>query len=416
MNSMLFRFVYGLIAVGMIASCAQPSLTRDSRLTDRDVLPPEPGVYDNASEAPHYQFIRSAKESIEIEIYEMKDPDMKSALMEAAERNVKIRIVMEPKPVGAFCDLFGAQRPEGEDCAQRWDSMEDLKSRGAEVRPFAKELCGATNTCFQHGKLIIADGQSALVSTGNFNGSSLCNSRVNPTKCNRDLTIVTRDRWAVSGLSKVFERDFDGTPYGVSSILGQGTQARISVSPIAQPSLISFIDGAQESVQVQAQYLKEPHLNEALKRASQRGVDVRVTLASACSFGRVSPATAVKITENLLPLDMSGIQIRMFTSRNIIGGRPGYMHSKAIVVDGARGWVGSINGSSMSMLSNREFGVFFENPTWVNKLNTIVESDFMSPANETWRNNVRCQGEVRQGQPVPTPDSPDEIPDASWDE
>jgi len=393
---MLVIRLIALFSLGYLVACVQP--ISQSFLSEDDGLalikPPEAGLYDNATYSPHFDLIRATREALDIEIYEMRDPDIRALLVDAGRRGVKIRVVIEPRPVGVSCDLFSDVTPVAGSCRDSWDFLNDLRSFGAEVRPFVKDLCGANGNCLQHGKLMISDRIHALVSTGNFNSSSFCNSNVTLSRCNKDLTIVTRERWAVAGLAKVFEHDFTGTPYSVESILGNATQSRISVSPIAKPAMVSLIESAEEMIEVQAQYMRDPTLNESLMRAAERGIRVNLTLASACSFGRVTPEAAVKLTENLLPLEQAGIDIRMFTSSNLIGGRPGYMHSKAILVDRARGWVGSINGSTASLVSNREFGVFFDNKSWIETLGSIVESDHLSTFNETWRTNVRCQGEL----------------------
>jgi len=80
----------------------------------------------------------------------------------------------------------------------------------------------------------------------------------------------------------------------------------------------------------------------------------------------------------------------MFTDLQKVGGMPGYMHAKAIVIDEKRAWVGSINGSTTAVNKNREFGVFFDDTAAVRKLIAQMQEDFTSPNSESWHEGLMC--------------------------
>jgi phosphatidylserine/phosphatidylglycerophosphate/cardiolipin synthase-like enzyme len=141
--------------------------------------------------------IEQARASIDIEIYSMKDSSVFQALTRALDRGVKLRIVQEPRPVADPCRVFDppAQADEPK-CREQKNFVELVRSKGGRYEPFQKSLCGpgdGSGMCYQHGKILIVDSGLVAVSTGNFDASSFCHLEQNPSKCNRDYTVVSRD-------------------------------------------------------------------------------------------------------------------------------------------------------------------------------------------------------------------------------
>lgn len=351
------------------------------------------GVYDHAEDgSPVLRMIESAESSIDIEIYELNDPTVRKALTKAVQRGVPTRIVIEPAPVGV-CNSFLPPTPENnEACHKRREVINELTSAGVKVVPFNKELCGGgVRNCFQHGKMLLVDRKAALISTGNFNSSSFCNEEGNPTKCNRDYSVVTRDSDVIMALHNIFERDFAATPYDINQLVTPGVRAKLSVSPVAEPDLIGLINSAQQTLQIQAQYLKEPELNAAIQKAAQRGVKVEATMASTCAFSRYpKESTKLSLQQFYNPMLQAGVNMRFFTEANRINGKRAYMHAKVFLADDARMWIGSINGSTRSTEANREFGLFLRRPEWIAKIKQILAKDLNSSGNEDFMSNLDC--------------------------
>jgi hypothetical protein len=120
-----------------------------------------------------------------------------------------------------------------------------------------------------------------------------------------------------------------------------------------------------------------------------------VNIASLCAFGPPKPDSLdLKFPNSvgsiLTAFDKAGIQTRMFSGAQSIGGKIGYLHAKAIVVDDKYAWVGSTNGSSPAVNANREFGLFFSDPRMVNALLGYMRYDFMDPRGETWQESAQC--------------------------
>ncbi|POA74772.1 hypothetical protein C1882_29035, partial [Pseudomonas sp. FW305-E2] len=70
-----------------------------------------------------------------------------------------------------------------------------------------------------------------------------------------------------------------------------------------------------------------------------------------------------------------------------------YLHAKAIIVDGAHAWVGSVNGSTTSLSDNREYGIFLDDNNLINQLDKFVSSDFNNNASESWQDSIVCKYE-----------------------
>ncbi|MBC7693257.1 MAG: phosphatidylserine/phosphatidylglycerophosphate/cardiolipin synthase family protein [Methylotenera sp.] len=353
------------------------------------------GLYVNGVETPTFAFLKTAKSSIDIEIYEMNDRDFRAQLREALDRGVHVRVVKDPNPVGEKCKFFDVvdEAKDDEDC-------QDLKSLVTEIKespegafvPFNKaELCGIPGkSCFEHGKMIIVDGKAALLSTGNFNGSNLCNQNQNPKICNRDYSYVTHDREVVRTLTSIFEHDLEGKAYDLPSLMAPGIEEKLTVSPYSLAPLVKFILSARESIEIENQYLKEPQINQALIAASKSGIKVSLTVASLCAFGKPKKTQLQRIAALFTPFDEAGISTRLFTSTMTVGGRAGYLHAKAIIVDGKYAWVGSVNGSTTSVSQNREYGIFFRNPAMVQHLRNVIVADHAHPQSESWQESVLC--------------------------
>jgi phosphatidylserine/phosphatidylglycerophosphate/cardiolipin synthase-like enzyme len=350
-------------------------------------------LYDNVKAAPHLELIDGAKTSIDIEIYSMKNTKVLNALKSAIKRGVKVRIVQEPRPVSDQCLVFN-RITAGDDskCVEQKSFVAFVRKNNGKYVPFDKNLCGIPGSnCFQHGKVILVDKNLVLLSTGNFNSSSFCDEAESPTVCNRDYSIVSRDPDVVKTIQKVFDADVAGRSIDMAAVLRTPEARRVTISPLSLDPIVAFIDSARKTIQLQNQYLKDPEYNAALVRAAKRGVKVFVMVASACAFGRPKPSQIEQWNQVYGEFDGAGIHTKTFNASIPIGGRPGYLHSKAILVDSERAWVGSVNGSTTSLTLNREYGLFSNEAQVVRELGTILYSDYVQKGTQSWRDSLRCK-------------------------
>ncbi|MBS1959953.1 MAG: hypothetical protein JST80_10805 [Bdellovibrionales bacterium] len=358
--------------------------------------------YENASSNNALlNLLKNTKKTLDIEIYQMDDQDVHAALRAALARGVKIRIIQEPRPAGGGCLIFSSPvAADNPGCVANKKLIADVRKAGGTYVPFNKELCGKPNSnCFEHGKMVISDNQYVLLSTGNFNSTNLCNAHFNPAKCNRDYSVLTWDPGSVRTLATIFAADLKSVPYDLGAILASNEAAKITVSPYSMKPLVEFIRSAKQLIQVQNQYLKDPELNQALMEAAQRGIKVYVQTASICAFGRPSASEGAAWTRIYTLFDQSKVQTRAFTQSIKVGGRKGYLHAKAILVDSVRAWVGSVNGSTTSITDNREYGIFINDEVEALKLGGFMKSDFLDPGAETWKESLQCKKDFGRGEP-----------------
>ncbi len=349
-------------------------------------------IYDNSKGSPLIPLIQSATKLIDIEIYEMSDANIELALRNAISRGVKVRIIHEPIPGGAACHVFQAPTAnDSVDCAREKKMVKYVNAHGGMYIPFSKELCGGDKEhCLNHSKMVIADRKTALISTGNFNSTNLCDHDANPANCNRDYSYLTQDLQVLRSLVTIFENDLLGKAYDVAQVLMKTGNQRLTVSPDSMEPTIKFIQNAKSSIQIQTQYLKDPTMNQALIDAANRGVKVYVMTESACGFGSVKASDAAKWEETYSAFDAAGIKSRIFTKQIRVGGLPGYLHSKAIIVDGMYGWMGSTNGSTQSLTLNREFGIFFDDYNLLKGLYDQMTADYVDEGAESWQQSLNC--------------------------
>ena len=387
------------LALALLASCRvpvhAPSVLKDPPAeATRGMALPAAGLYDNSTSSPLFSMIDGTTQTIDIAVYEMTDANVRSALRRALARGVRVRVIKEPNPVDDRCNIFGPT-PENArtDCDDEKKLRSEILSSGGAFVPFRKsELCAdPKKSCFMHGKMVISDGRALLVSTGNFNPTNLCDLPLKPSRCNRDFTVIIREPKTINFFGQIFERDLSQKSYDLAALIQTyGVDSKVTVSPLSLDPLLRFIHSAQKSLLIHHQYLKDPSLNSAIVEAASRGVRVQVTLASLCSFGPPSPGERRRATEIFSEFDQAGVSIRMVPSRFRIGGKPGYMHAKAMIADGQSAWVGSVNGSTASLTNNREFGVFFDHKEWISALSEVMTKDHLSQDTETWKESLDC--------------------------
>ncbi len=143
--------------------------------------------------------------------------------------------------------------------------------------------------------------------------------------------------------------------YGGDPSKNQGPNPELQSQPQgnSRARQASLIGSAQKTLIVYNEEMADPDMANALVAAAQKGVDVRVVMAS--SFTRGKPQqndyfdflTRNGVKVNLLPKD----------------GTPGvdYVHAKAIVADGTNAFMGSENFGYASLNFNRELGLMLTN-------------------------------------------------------
>lgn len=300
------------------------------------------------------------------------------ALEAAADRGVKVRVLAEEK--------FYKTYPE---------TLERLAKRpGIEMRRLdtAKSMGGVL-----HAKYFVVDGREAYLGSQNFDWRSLEHIQ--------ELGLRIRVPEVVRSLVDVFELDWTlaggGKPQVATTTVGGPFPARVEggsvrVTPALSPQgwlpdpatwdlpqLVKLIDGAKRSVRVQVLTYRAkgrdgstfPELEEALKRAAARGVTVELLVAD---WGKRKGTI-----EGLQALQAPpGLTVKMVTIPQWSAGFVPFarvVHSKYLVVDGERAWVGTSNWERDYFTQSRNVGVIVEGEAFARQLERFFADTWSSP-------------------------------------
>ncbi|MCA9832843.1 MAG: hypothetical protein KC435_02780 [Thermomicrobiales bacterium] len=270
--------------------------------------------------------ITNARCTIDINMYLLSDDVIIGALADAEERGVDVRVILERNPF----NTYGSQN----------DVFVQLEGLGAEV------IWSSGQFQYSHAKYMIVDNQVLVVTNQNFTGAGF--------NSNREFGIVTTDPAFVAQANAVFLADWlrEDAVVGITSLI---------VSPVnARARIIELINGAEESVWLYAEVLRDEQFTQALDDAADRGVDVRVI---------VNPSTDDEDVPYFLDAFDHGVQIR-------VQEKP-YVHAKLIIVDGTKALVGSQNYSYTSLDRNREIGMIVDDADSITRLTDVYLSDWV---------------------------------------
>jgi cardiolipin synthase len=117
--------------------------------------------------------VRGARVSLDLYAEVLRDPQVLDALAAAAERGIRVRIIVSPSAD------FAAE-------------VEVLTASGVDIR--------LSNSLYIHAKLIVADGERAFIGSQNLSATSLDQ--------NRELGIIVDDPVNLSRLTRTFAIDF----------------------------------------------------------------------------------------------------------------------------------------------------------------------------------------------------------------
>ncbi len=133
-------------------------------------------------------------------------------------------------------------------------------------------------------------------------------------------------------------------------------------SPGGGPEILSLIDSAQSSLDVEMYVFTSHEALAALKRAKARGVDVRVILERNVMENQNQDAYG--------QLASDGINVRYATAKYAL------THAKFVIADGRAVLVGSHNFSGAALYDNREASVIIRDAATVAAFSSVFEKDW----------------------------------------
>lgn len=179
-------------------------------------------------------------------------------------------------------------------------------------------------------------------------------------KTNREYIATDADADDVAALEEIFAADHEGKSISLATKL---VVSPVAANPSGSPrdALAALIGSATKSLDVEVQNLSDRTLVDGIIAKHKAGLDVRVVID-----GDVSDTNA-QVTV-IGKLKAAGVPLRSLKSPDL--------HAKAVVVDGARVFVGSQNFTATALDKNREVGILTDAAAEAARVRTQIGSDF----------------------------------------
>jgi len=322
-----------LVALGVVAGGCVPAPADSSRSAPTATAGPASLLVEpDDGAAPVLSFIRGAQRSLALEIYLLTDDDAIQSLVDARGNGRSVQVILEPHPFGAD----GANQ----------SAYDRLAAAGVDL------AWASPRFALTHAKMILADAKRALVMSLNLTHAGL--------SANREYAIVDGDATDVADLAAIFAADRLGAAAPAPSPSG-----RLLASPVnARARLGDLIAGARRAIAVEIEELSDAAAVAAVVAATARGVAVSVVLPGTARSASTDAAAS--------QLAAGGVSVRALASPTV--------HAKAIVVDGARFYVGSVNLTAASLDQNREFGLRLDDTAMAARVAATIAADWARAA------------------------------------
>jgi len=270
--------------------------------------------------------INGAIKSIDLVIYELQDPEIENALVQAHNRGVSVRVLLEN------LNSFGRHPNQ--------PAYDLLASKGVPVK--------WTPSYFPlvHQKTLIIDNAGAIIMTFNLQPQYYASSR--------DFGIIDPDPTDVAAIASAFDSDWNASQATAQS--GRD----LVWSPGSSATLLALISQATSTLDVYNEEMADVRITQALEAAAQRGVAVRVVMTYATNW---KPA--------LNELVQKGVVVRTYSSSAKF-----YIHAKVIIADNDEAFVGSENFSAQSLDQNRELGILLTRADIISELENTFAHDY----------------------------------------
>jgi cardiolipin synthase A/B len=270
-------------------------------------------VQPDAGIAPIVTAIKQASRSIDILIFRLDRYEIARALAAAVARGVRVRALTAHTNRGGTKSLRKLEM--------------QLLEAGVTVSRTAADLVR------YHGKMMIVDARILHVYGFNFTGLDLAKSR--------SFGVITKNDKIVKEAMKLFEADFDRRPY-------KACHDRLVVSPEnARERLAAFIKGARKQLLIYDPQVTDDAMLRQITLRIKAGVDVRV-------IGKVEAKWEVE-------------------GQKYPGRR---LHTRAIIRDGRRAFVGSQSLRRLELEKRREVGIIITDHSVVKQMLDVFEQDW----------------------------------------
>lgn len=287
---------------------------------------------------PWIEAIENADDSIDMAGYKISDEKMIQTLKQAANRGVKINIIIEP-------DNF------------EHSASANIKSPIEQLRSFAKVVTLSDRFNQAHSKMIVVDKKFGLISTGNLDAESFDGIPEKNIAAARDFAVPILDQNQIDEMLRVFEADI--TDQRVTPQLGP-----LVYGPDHQRStFLNLFNKAKHKADVYQQSFQDEGIAKAAAGAAKANVKVRV-LMMPFPFGKDKDANI----PNQMIMRKAGVDIGLNDKL--------YIHAKVVIIDDKEMYLGSGNFYTPALDQTRELGILITNPQQIKAVKDQFEQDW----------------------------------------
>lgn len=298
---------------------------------------------------PFLAAIARAQHSVALVMYQLSDPTIVQALIQAKARHIDVTVMLNPKK-------FSVRQKQFLPDDTNLQTAKQLESAGIQV------VWSNPKFKLTHQKTLIIDDSKAFIMTLNFTPLDFGMAR--------NFAVVTSDPVTVKNIQEVMIADLQHEPDHI-------TQTALIWSPDnTREKLLQLVDQAQQSLDIYALELSDFEFIGHLKQAAERGVSIRILMPK---------AMAKRYANKLNFLRKFGVKIQF--SANY------YIHAKVIIEDlsGAHAiaYVGSANFTTASFDQNRELGILINTTNVMQQLENVFVSDWEKAATDNLKSTKK---------------------------
>jgi phosphatidylserine/phosphatidylglycerophosphate/cardiolipin synthase-like enzyme len=275
-----------------------------------------------------YQFIDSARSSIDMTMYELNDATAVNDLILRKKAGVDVRVVLDQAEKSTNTSAYAK-----------------LTSAGIGV------VWSSTAFQYTHQKTLTVDDRKSLILTGNLTSNYYSETR--------DYGDLDSDANDVKAIVAVFDADYAHKP------ITPGDADDLLWSPTsAQSHVLSVIDGARKTLDVEGEEFNDPAAVDAVAAKAREGVAVRVMVESPSKYA----SAIAQVTK-------AGGKVVGYSSTTGL-----YIHAKAVIADAGladrTAEIGSMNYTANSLTRNRELGIVLHDSADCSLLERQFSADF----------------------------------------
>jgi phosphatidylserine/phosphatidylglycerophosphate/cardiolipin synthase-like enzyme len=341
-------------------------VTAEGGSVEAFVLPDQP---DRAVE-----FLEQGQERILVAGYTLSSQRVVDTLVDAAERNVTVEVLVDGAPVGGMSGEMAV-------------ALDRLTRAGVDVRVFGGERARYR---FHHAKYAVVDDR-ALVTTENWKPAGVGG------RSSRGWAVITDQQPIVSGLVDTFQTDagwvdtvtwqaFDAptlvdderpsdsypSEFPAKSLPVDRTELLLAPDN-AEGRIVEVIESANESLDIKQVRIGDrgvPFL-QAVLDAARRGVEVRILLGSSWYVEEENRQLKRWLDEQAAAEDLP-LEVRLAEP----SGAFEKIHAKGVIVDEDQVVLGSLNWNNNSARQNREVALLIEGESAGAYFGDVFDSDW----------------------------------------